>query len=308
MAPINLIGAVGAAVRDVAKQVLAIETATVQSNYATRSNTTISFDSDINQTPVTAFSTVGPLQQNTRVFCLRYPPHGVLILGVFSDTENYTELVSTPGANDWVRPSGLRGVWVQVQGGGGAGGGAAATIAGQLSAGAGGGGGACALAWIPARLLPASGTITVGNGGTGASGAVGGNGGQSDFLGLATADGGEGGNLIAATATFPTMNGTPGEGGLIGSFGAGITGIIAGGDDGGFPMGMALGTGGVRAGFGGGSHLGGIQRASNTNGTNGLSGDLYGGGGSGASNGASSAARAGADGAQGIVIVDYVFN
>lgn len=308
LAPINLVGAVGSAVRDVAKQVLAIETATVQSNYATRSSTTISFDSDLNQTPVTAFSTVGPLQRNTRVFCLRYPPHGVLILGVFSDTENYTELITVVGSNNWTRPPGLRGVWVQVQGGGGAGGGAAATAAGQLSAGGGGGGGACAVAWIPARLLPTSGTATVGAGGTGVSGGIGNNGSQSDFLGLVTADGGEGGNLIAATATFPTMNGTPGGGGGGGSFASGITGLIATGDDGGFPMGMGITAGAVRGGFGGGSHLGSIQRAANANSTDGISGDLYGGGGSGSSNDAGDAARAGAAGAQGIVVVEYVFN
>lgn len=81
----NLIGPVvsqtSRAIKDVAKQILDIETATVVSDELSASETVVVFDSDPAGEQVVARSITGTYERDTRVYCLKYPPNGVLILG-----------------------------------------------------------------------------------------------------------------------------------------------------------------------------------------------------------------------------------
>lgn len=72
---------VGSSIRKVADQLLGIETATVVSNELSATETVVVFDNDPNGEQVVARSITGTYEVDTRVYCLKYPPNGVLILG-----------------------------------------------------------------------------------------------------------------------------------------------------------------------------------------------------------------------------------
>lgn len=207
----------------------------------------------------------------------------------------------------WTKPTGpFLGVWAEVQGGGGAGGGASATTAGETSPGPGGQGGHYARVFVPASLLGATETVTVGAGGTGVAGAAGGNGATSSFGPWVGAGGGTGGVLAGASTNPATAAGGTGTPAF--SFSSSIPTAQRftreGGD----------GWHGVRisgtfcwAGQGGSSFLGGGAVGPNGTSAAGNAGDLYGGGGSGARNTDAQSARAGGNGGAGCVVLTEVY-
>lgn len=72
---------VSSSIRKVADQLLGIETATVVSNELSATETVVVFDNDPSGEQVVARSITGTYEVDTRVYCLKYPPNGVLILG-----------------------------------------------------------------------------------------------------------------------------------------------------------------------------------------------------------------------------------
>lgn len=72
---------VSSSIRKVADQLLGIETATVVSDELSATETVVVFDNDPNGEQVVARSITGTYEVDTRVYCLKYPPNGVLILG-----------------------------------------------------------------------------------------------------------------------------------------------------------------------------------------------------------------------------------
>lgn len=310
----NALGMIGKSIKNVAAQVVRPMTGTVISAGSPWNQTLVQLDSDPSERGVVAASLLGTLPSGLRVFCLAYPPRGLVIIGALGSAQQTTETFTSTGVTVWTKPANLAGLWAIVQAGGGAAGGAAATAAGQASAAAGGGGGACAYAWIPGNLIESELDITVGGGGTGVSGGSGGNGGTSSIANptaglLVSASGGVGGNSMAATAaaSLPFMDATPGDGNNNGTFAAGVTGWVVSGSDGAYPLALGVNGGQVRGGYGGGSANAGGQRAGNANSSAGVAGQLYGGGASGSSNGPSQAARTGLAGGDGIVVLRSVF-
>ena len=88
------------------------------------------------------------------------------VSGLVGPLVHYTQFTtSTDGAGAWVKPDGVKVVWVEVVGAGGGGGGSNAS-GGESSGG--GGGGAYAWACFSAAALPATLDVVVGAGGTGA--------------------------------------------------------------------------------------------------------------------------------------------
>ena len=88
------------------------------------------------------------------------------VSGLVGPVVHYTQFTtSTDGAGAWVKPDGVKVVWVEVVGAGGGGGGSNAS-GGESSGG--GGGGAYAWACFSAAALPATLDVVVGAGGTGA--------------------------------------------------------------------------------------------------------------------------------------------
>ncbi|XVV34936.1 hypothetical protein ACQPXT_13200 [Streptomyces sp. CA-100214] len=163
-----------------------------------------------------------------------------------------------PGTHEFNKAAypGLARIWIQVQAAGGGAAGARAN-AGQLVAQPGGAGGGYAERFAEASALGATETIVVGAAGTAGTPTIdGGNGGNSSFGGLCTANGGAGGQAVMPTGTVAVCySGTPGP--L-----AGIGDLATGGGAGGGPFRLTGGEG--QAGFGGEARLGhgGFMRAS----------------------------------------------
>ncbi|MFJ4627205.1 hypothetical protein [Streptomyces sp. NPDC088847] len=164
----------------------------------------------------------------------------------------------TPGNFDFKKSDypWLARIWIQVQAAGGGAAGAKSN-AGQLVAQPGGAGGGYGERLIDVASLGATETIVVGAGGTAGTPTVdGGNGGNSSFGGLCTANGGSGGVAVMASgATVACFSGTPGP--L-----AGLGDVSQGGGAGGGPFRLSGGEG--QAGAGGESRFGhgGYARAS----------------------------------------------
>jgi hypothetical protein len=150
------------------------------------------------------------------------------------------------GAHVWAKPAGASAVEIIAIGGGGGGGGGQLRAASNVRAGGtGGGGGAISRVLLPASLLAASESLTVGNGGTGGAaqtvstglGADGNPGAASSFGSWLQAGGGGGGK--GANGTNNIDPGTAGAGLFAGSIGgdtsttAGTVGGTGGGGGGG---------------------------------------------------------------------------
>ncbi len=244
----------------------------------------------------------------TRVFCLVYPPRGVLVLGAITVPSQtpLSHMTVLTGTGTYTTPTGilLMGALIEAVGPGGAGGGAAATAAGEASGGGGGGGGGYARKWLTPAEQGASQTYAVGAGGVGAAGAVGGDGGTSRYGPVSTplcrATGGFGGLFggvitIAANPAGPV----PGGAGGVGTAGD----LLVQGGGGGLGIRAAV----ARAGPGGSSALGG-GAALTAQDASGVTGGNYGGGGSGANNdGLAGAAQPGGTGGSGAIVVTLFF-
>lgn len=190
----------------------------------------------------------------------------------------------------------LKAIRVRCQAGGGAGGGAVATSGGQFSVGGGGGGGSYAESFITdIASLPSSVTVTRGAGGTGVSGDGGNAGGASSFGSLVVTQGGD-----RALASIATTSPIFGPSAIARSGGTGD--VIFGGSAGTNGLAFATGTGRVRGGNGGDSHLGGGAGALSQQA--GVNGTLHGSGGGGARSLDGEGAAAGGSGANGIVILE----
>ncbi|MER5699239.1 glycine-rich domain-containing protein [Streptomyces mirabilis] len=182
---------------------------------------------------------------------------------------------ATPGTETFKKADypWLSRIFVQVQAGGGGAAGARAN-AGQLVAQPGGTGGGYAERLIDVSALGASETIVVGGAGTAGTPTVdGGNGGNSSFGGLCTANGGFGGQVVMPSGATPVCySGTSGPT-------AGIGDMAQGGGPGGGPLRLNGDQG--QSGEGGESRLGhgGWQRASSGGGG---AGRGFGGGAAGA--------------------------
>ena len=171
------------------------------------------------------------------------------------------ETFTTSGT--YVKPSAGTVALVTIWGGGGGGG----RFQGGQSTG--GGGGACVQVLYELSALPASISITIGAGGTGATGnATGGNGGNTSFGALLTAYGGAGGG---SNASLDPTNGGGGGGSLAAgsssSGGAGHSPVLTGG-----AKNIKADWGGAGGGNGGGSPTAGASA-------------FWGGGGGGGANG-----------------------
>jgi hypothetical protein len=189
------------------------------------------------------------------------------------------EFTST-GSSTWTKPAGAKMVYVLMFGGGGGGGSGRKRSIGGLTTAAGGapagGGGGRTELWIPASLLGATETVTVGAGGTGGAaqttdntnGSAGTAGGNTTFGSWATARAGNRGD----GGTTSTPSGGNGGGGL-GEFSLANSTYSASGGQGGTTTGGAGNSGGYRPGGGGG---GGGFSANDTTARNGGVGGLGG--------------------------------
>lgn len=228
------------------------------------------------------------------------------------DSNGFVSSIS--GANNVVRQvftvngtytptAGMKQCDIQMLGGGGAGGGAPATGVGELSTGSGGGGGEYALGIFTAVTIGASQAITIGSGGTGVSGTTGNAGTATSVGALLTANGGQPGLAVPASASVDFrvggLGGTGGTGGDVHAPGQnGQQGTIynasAGGGLSGSGGNSQFGAGGARVVTTVGSHQG----------QNGLG---YGAGGQGSGLAGSQSAIAGGNGSAGIVIItEYI--
>jgi hypothetical protein len=189
------------------------------------------------------------------------------------------EFTST-GSSTWTKPAGAKFVYVLMFGGGGGGGSGRKRSIGGLTTAAGGapagGGGGRTELWIPASLLGATETVTVGAGGTGGAaqttdntnGSAGTAGDSTTFGSWATARSGSRGD----GGTTSTPSGGNGGGGL-GEFSLANSTYSASGGQGGTTTGGAGNSGGYRPGGGGG---GGGFSANDTTARNGGVGGLGG--------------------------------
>ncbi len=213
-----------------------------------------------------------------------------------SDIDAQTTITYTADGTFTV-PAGVTTVKVEAWGGGGAGGGTSAGIGN--STGGGGGGGAFKLDNALSVTAGSAIIVTVGAGGTGGSNVDGNNGGDSDFGGMVTADGGKGGkkgnNGAGGGSTSGTHNGGAGAAGSGGKSGGGGGGAGATGN-GGNASGMTGGTGGAG---GGGTGASGRSSSGDGNDANALAA----GGGGGRSN--FFGTSIGGDGYRGQVKVTY---
>lgn len=191
---------------------------------------------------------------------------------------------------------------VQCLGGGGAGGGAVATGAGAVSTAGGGGAGEYAVKVFSASTIGASQTVTIGAAGTANSGATGGNGGQTAFGALISANGGNGGTSSGSSTSATSAGGSGGSGS-----GAGADYDAPG----------AAGQPGIAAvaalitfsGQGANSLLGAGGQPNLFGSSAGNAGSGHGAGGSGGLNQASQAANLGGVGSIGAIIVtEYIIN
>ncbi len=287
----------------VAERIVSVQGATVASDGAAPGKTLVYMDTAPDYA-LSARSVAGALPRGLRVVVLCYPPRGILVLGG-SETEGGAPALQqydTPGTFAWTKPPGLVAMLIECQGAGGQGGGCAATIAAQTSAGGGAAGGTYSRSLIQGQDLPATATITVPAGGSGAAvGATGTTGGDASFDALVIAAGGPGGSGggAAGDAVFSS------SGGGQAIFGASVGQFVSLGQDG--FLGMRMNTQYARGGAGGASPLGGGGSPFNGASGVGLPGNQYGGGGAGAHNAATQAALAGAVGAGGLVVLTYYY-
>lgn len=199
----------------------------------------------------------------------------------------------------WTKPAGARWVHIQVQAGGGGGAGADTTGAGESSCGVGGQGGGYAESLLAASALGPSVTVTVGIGGTASTGGSGNPGGTSSFGAHVSAEGGFGGNSVAAANTAGGVHS-----------GAQVTQTMVGQlqfQGGGSGTAIRLPSGGGGSGGQGGNTFMGSGAAGRGASGAGLPGSNYGGGGGGAANFPSQPAVPGGVGAGGLVIVTTYF-
>jgi hypothetical protein len=297
---------VGKSIKNVAAQVIRPMTATVATSMAAWNATGVVLDSDPSERQVIGVSLIGPLPSGSRVFCLAYPPRGLVILGLLGFDAPSSAVFTSAGTFTWPVPSNLLGVTAEIQAGGGGSGGASATLAGNTSPSAGGQGGGYSRAWIPRALLGAELTLIVPAGGAaGAAGNNAGGAGGDAFLSsptalLLSATGGAGGAGAASGTTPATSNGGTGA--------QTFAGIVT---DNRIDVQGSDGKQGVRhsgtfavGGDGGHSFLGGAVHHTNTaGGAAGIDGYLYGGGAAGARGIGASAALAGAVGGSGAIII-----
>jgi hypothetical protein len=297
---------VGKSIGKVASRVIRPMNGTVSTAMAVWSQTGVVLDSDPSERQVAAVSLIGPLPAGTRVFCLAYPPSGLVILGLLGFDAPSSSVFSTPGTFQWAVPSNLLGVTIEIQAGGGGSGGASATLAGNTSPSAGGQGGGYSRAWVPRALLGAELTVITPVGGTaGAAGNNAGGTGGTAFVSsptalLMSATGGAGGAGAASGTAPATSNGGTGA--------QTFAGIIT---DNRIDVQGSDGKQGVRhsgtfavGGDGGHSFLGGaVHHTNSAGGGAGIAGYLYGGGAAGARGIGASAALAGAVGGSGVIII-----
>jgi hypothetical protein len=297
---------VGKSIKNVAAQVIRPMTATVATSMAAWNATGVVLDSDPSERQVIAVSLIGPLPSGSRVFCLAYPPRGLVVIGLLGFDAPSSAVFTSAGTFTWAVPSNLLGVTAEIQAGGGGSGGASATLAGNTSPSAGGQGGGYSRAWIPRALLGAELTLIVPAGGAaGAAGNNAGGAGGDAFLSsptalLLSATGGAGGAGAASGTTPATSNGGTGA--------QTFAGIVT---DNRIDVQGSDGKQGVRhsgtfavGGDGGHSFLGGAVHHTNTaGGAAGIDGYLYGGGAAGARGIGASAALAGAVGGSGAIII-----
>jgi hypothetical protein len=190
----------------------------------------------------------------------------------------------------------LRAVLIRVQGSGGGSGGCQVTGSGEAAASGGGAGGGYGERLVSVAELPASVTVTIGNGGSaGSTSSAGGTGGTTSFGSLASVLGGLGGELGLASQFRSNVSGGAGRGASLVPWGVR-------GDDGG--NGRVQNGIVTQVGMGGGSHLGPTRSESNANvGASGVDGNNHGGGAAG-SFGSATTARTGGAGATGIVVLE----
>jgi hypothetical protein len=228
------------------------------------------------------------------------------------DTTYVQRVYTATGVTVWNKPTGIKGVIVELQGGGGGSGGCATTAANQTSGSGGGKGGAYARFWVPAASLAATENVTVGTGGTAAAAGnnSGGDGAATSFGAFGSAPGGEGGaggGAAASSGASTSQNG----GDAAQTFSGTATGVLfVPGADGG--VGIRINNSACSIpGTGGGSHLGASRAIGQiTSGQiPGTAGALYGGGAAGPANmlAAGNAQQAGAAGAQGVAVVWEIY-
>lgn len=216
------------------------------------------------------------------------------------DTQPVIAIFTSNG--NYVKPTNLKAVKVTLVAGGGGGGSGITTGASQGAAGGGGGGGQTCVAYIPAASLPSSVAV-----GIGAGGAIsGGNGANSTFGTLITANAGQGGTNQPSAYNSGAVAGGAGGTGVGGSWSPvarfdgenGDVGRVGGGE----PQPAEGGASGLHMGAGGRQGSGVAAQIP------GSAGKLYGGGGGGGANRASiSPGGAGAVGAAGVCIVESLF-
>jgi hypothetical protein len=216
-------------------------------------------------------------------------------------TEVVTQIFTTSGT--YTPTTGMQYCFVQEVGGGGGSGGCASTT--SQSAGSGGGqSGGYNTGWFTASTVGASQTVTIGAAGTaGTSSTAGGNGGETSFGSLLTANGGNGSTNGGSSATSVTSAGGSGGGGT--STGTGIFAIVGQSGSTSF-AGVLGGSAFAQPGNGGSNPLGkgALGVAIVGNGPQaGSVGTGYGAGASGAGVGGTAGAAAGAAGTAGIVII-----
>lgn len=212
------------------------------------------------------------------------------------------QVFTTSGAFVKANFPGLKAVRMRLVGGAGAGGAGITTGASQGAAGGCGGGAQTCEAIIPVASLPASVTITIGAGGS----APAGNGGDTTFGSLITANKGSGGTNCAAPALNSTTAGGAGGTGTGGSWSPVMRWDGQAGDVGRVITAWPVSAGGGEAGLGAGH--GGRQGSNIAGQINGGAGKLYGGGGAGGQNGASvTPGGLGGDGAAGLCVMELLY-
>ena len=204
-------------------------------------------------------------------------------------------LVVISASGSYVKPAGLKKVFVELVGGGAGGGGASGSGSGS-SSGGGGGAGEYRSGDFAASALSASETVTIGafGGGGSSSGGNGGAGGNTSFGALLVGNGGASGVGDATRSTTVARGEAGGAGGSGGSGGTRTVVGQKGGMGGNFNTTASSGQGGdSQLGLGGGMQV---------NGGAGLAGTGAGGGGSGgAENGATG--RSGGTGSTGLIVI-----
>lgn len=176
------------------------------------------------------------------------PPNGTLAIdttndvlykrvgGAWTPAKALSNTQTFTASGTWTKPTGVTSVMIVAIAGGGGGGSGAREPSGTVSSGgAGGGGGAYTTRTVPASLLSATETVTVGTGGAGGTSVT-----TDATVGNA---GSAGANSVFKAATFLVANAGAGGGG--GSTGAATAGSGGGGGSNGGAGGASSGTGGA---------------------------------------------------------------